>query len=138
MVMQTLNQDTTSNEDSNLLDEIVYRKSNKKMTTSQVLQDEMEMFGLNESDTDEDNEENGTSDLALMVMSKENFRSKFKYDLLEDDTWIRDTGASTHMTNSNEGMFGCTPATNQYIKIGSGERLEIIKKGCKRCTIIQK
>ena len=41
------------------------------------------------------------------------------------------------MTNSDEGMFGCTPAINQYVKVGSGERLEIAKKGCKQCTIVQ-
>ena len=42
------------------------------------------------------------------------------------------------MTNSDEGMLGCTPANNQYIKVGSGERLQIMKKGCKQCTILQK
>ena len=54
-----------------------------------------------------------------------------KYDVLEDDTWMGDTGASTHMTNSDEGMFGCIPANNQYIKVRSGERLQIMKKGRK-------
>ena len=67
-----------------------------------------------------------TIDSALVVINKEEFSEKVKYDILEDDTWIGDTISSICMTNSAEGMFGCIPADNQYIKVGTGERLEII------------
>ena len=60
------------------------------------------------------------------------------YDALEVDTWICDTGASTHMCNTDEGMFDCVTCTNQYIKVGSGQKLEINKKGKKNCIAIQK
>ncbi len=43
------------------------------------------------------------------------------------------------MTNSDDGMFGCVPATHQYVKVGKVEKeIEIVKKGCKKCTIMQK
>ena len=64
-------------------------------------------------------------------------KGHFKYDVLEKDTWIGDTGTSTHMSNSDEGMFNCQETVNQYIKVGSGERLQIMKKGYKRCIIAQ-
>ena len=60
-----------------------------------------------------------------------------KYDIIEKDIWIGNTGASTHTSSSNEGMINCQETVNQYIKEGSGERLQIMKKGCKRCTIVQ-
>ena len=60
------------------------------------------------------------------------------YDVLEMDTWICDTGASTHMCNSDEGMFNCIKCMNQFIKVGSSQKLEINKKGKKRRVPIQK
>ena len=38
-------------------------------------------------------------------------------DALEIDTWICDTGASTHNCNTNEGMFDCVTCTNQFFKV---------------------
>ena len=62
-----------------------------------------------------------------------------KYDVREDDTWIGDIGASTHKTNSVEGIFWCMFAiNNQYIKVLSRERLQNMKKGYKQCAILQK
>lgn len=48
-----------------------------------------------------DKEKDNTSYLALMAMNHEEFRGNSKYDVLEDDTWIGDTGTSTHTTNSS-------------------------------------
>ena len=92
------------------------------MTENKILQDKMKTFGLNGNDTDEDCGEDRTSDFALMAINKEEYRGNFKYDALEYDAWIGDTGASAHMTNSDEGMFGCTSATNQHIQVDSRER----------------
>jgi hypothetical protein len=43
-------------------------------------------------------------------------------------TWIGDTGATSHMTNDDEGMFDIEP-NNQQIVIGSGETMKAVKKG---------
>jgi hypothetical protein len=43
-------------------------------------------------------------------------------------TWIGDTGATSHMTNDNEGMFNIEP-NNQQTVIGSGETMQAVKKG---------
>ncbi len=65
-------------------------------------------------------------------------KGHFKYDIL----WRRipglDTGTGTHMSNSDEGIYNSQEIGDQYIKVDSGERLQIMKKGCKRCIIIQK
>ena len=98
-------------------------------------------FGLN---NDEEEPKNETSDSALMTLYENEFglvrdnRGHHKYDILERDPWIGNTGASTHTNNSDEGMFYCYEAVNQYIKVGSSKRLQILRKECKRCTIVQK
>jgi hypothetical protein len=43
-------------------------------------------------------------------------------------TWIGDTGATSHMTNDNEGMFDIEP-NNQRILIGIREKMQAVKKG---------
>ena len=65
-------------------------------------------------------------------------KSHQNFDMLEKDSWIENTGASTHTTNSDKGMFNCVTTTNQYIEVGSGEMLQIVKKECQRITVIQK
>ena len=72
-------------------------------------------------------------DTSLFVEDK-----KSKYDTFTKNTWIADSGASTHMCNSDEGMYQCSETPNQYIKVGNGNRLPILKKGMKRCFIVQK
>ena len=101
---------------------------------SQIRREEEKIFGIETqeeetaliSTTDSKNQSNDTNIKAS------------NYNVLEMDTWICDTGASTHMCNSNEGMFDCVKCTNQFIKVGSGQKLEINKKGKKRCVAIQK
>ena len=116
-------------------DEITYRENDTDLSESQLLEEELEIFGLNEGKKDDEEPET-----ALITINEDEFGLTIgqKYDVLEDNTWIGDTGDSTHMTNSDEGMYGCMPANNQYIKAGSGGRLQIMKKGCKQCTIWQK
>ena len=84
------------------------------------------------------------SDSALMMLNEDEFglvsgkKGHFKYDILEKDTWISDTGTSTHMSNPDEGMINYQETVNQHIKVGSGEWLQIMKKVCKRCIIAQR
>ena len=72
-------------------------------------------------------------DTSLITKDKEP-----KYDSFTKNTWIADSGASTHMCNSDEGMFQCHATPNQYIKVGNGNKLPILKKGMKQCVIVQK
>jgi hypothetical protein len=60
------------------------------------------------------------------------------YDIINNNTWIGDTGASSHMTNNDEGMFDTTIVQKQFINVGNGERLQVVKRGKKRCIIKQK
>ena len=60
------------------------------------------------------------------------------FDINDSDDWIADLGASTHICNSDEGMYQCCQTSNQYMKVGNGNRLPILKKGIKRCVILQK
>ena len=84
------------------------------------------------------------TDAALMMLDEDEFRLSthnklyHKFELLEKDMWVVNTAASTRITNSDEGMFNCMIKTNQYIKVRSGERHQIFKKACKRCTLTQK
>ena len=57
--------------------------------------------------------------------------------MMDSSIWIRDTGASTHMTNSDQGMFEYKAIKNQFVNVESGEKLEVKKKGKKRCVIEQ-
>ena len=87
-------------------------------------EEEEKSFEFKSNNDDEDNNENAlvtmTMDTSLLSNNEE------KYDSLERDTWIADSGASTHMCNSDEGMFDCSPTPNQYIKVGNGNRLPIL------------
>ena len=101
---------------------------------SQIRREEETIFGI-------ENQEEETALISSTDHENESIKPKIKkanYDVLEMDTWICDTGASTHMCNSDEGMFDCIKCTNQFIKVGSGQKLEINKKGKKRCVAIQK
>jgi hypothetical protein len=46
------------------------------------------------------------------------------------DLWIVDTGASCHMTCSDEGMFNCK-TIHEDIKVGDGNLIKAMKKGSK-------
>ncbi len=64
-------------------------------------------------------------------------KGHYKYDILEKDTWIDGTASSKHMSNLYEGMFNCHETDNQFIKVGSGEKVKILKKECETRTFVQ-
>ena len=58
-------------------------------------------------------------------------------DKMDTSLWLRDTGASCHMTNSPEGMFNLVK-TSSGIMFGNGQRLKAEFIGDKKGTMIQK
>ena len=52
-------------------------------------------------------------------------------------TWLADTGASTHMMNTDEGMFD-TEDIDEKVTIGNGKSLAAPKKGKARLTAVQR
>ena len=103
--------------------------------------DEMSYSSEIETDTDEDVK---YSDMGLAAKSNCNpiddaaLSANLKYDTIEKDTWIADSGASTHMCMNDDGMFDITKTNNQFINVGNGHKLPIAKKGKKKCVIHQK
>ena len=55
----------------------------------------------------------------------------------ETDLWLGDTGASTHMTNNEDGMYDCK-IINSNIKVGNGKNIKATKIGEKCVTVFQK
>ena len=47
-------------------------------------------------------------------------------DRMNKYTWIGDTGASSHITNSHEGMFDLS-VSEGYVKVGDGQYINIKK-----------
>jgi len=56
---------------------------------------------------------------------------------VDADIWLGDSGASCHMTRSDEGMFDVTDI-NQEIKIGNGKSIRATKEGKLRVQALQK
>jgi hypothetical protein len=56
---------------------------------------------------------------------------------ISNDLWLGDSGASCHMTNSDEGMYNCRDIKSP-IKIGDGRTLYATKIGMKKLVVIQK
>ena len=52
------------------------------------------------------------------------------------NTWIGDTGATSHMTNSSEGLQEVT-TINEQIKMGNAKYMTATKRGKLPCTIKQ-
>ena len=52
------------------------------------------------------------------------------------NTWIGDTGATSHMTNSDKGLTN-VQIINERIKMGNGKFMVMMKKGTLPCTIKQ-
>jgi hypothetical protein len=77
-------------------------------------------------------------DGAFIHMEKEqvnaNLTTKNK---ISNDLWLGDSGASCHMTNSDEGMYNCRDIKSP-IKIGDGRTLYATKIGMKKLVVIQK
>ena len=72
-------------------------------------------------------------EIALMAQNR-----KKGFDNLHfgRDTWIADSGASTHLGNSEEGMFD-VEEIKEPVTIGDGTKLYATKIGKKRCTVLQ-
>ncbi len=69
-------------------------------------------------------------ELAMSNMEK-------KSDKIAPNTWLADSGASCHLTNSDEGMFD-VEVISSPVKIGNGKALTATKLGKMRRTIVQK
>ena len=52
------------------------------------------------------------------------------------DTWIGDTGATSHMIHNDEGLLNVT-LINEKVKIGNGKEMRATKRGTLPCTIVQ-
>ena len=102
-------------------DEITWGR-NSEEDEDQHRREEEKIFGINDSDDDSNDKALVTlpMDTSLFTEDKET-----KYDSFTKNTWIADSGASTHMCNSDEGMFQCHATPNQYIKVGNGNKLPI-------------
>ena len=57
--------------------------------------------------------------------------------MITSDTFICDTGASSHLTNSMEGMINTRQDAYQ-IKIGSGQKMTSTIIGAKKVIAVQK
>ena len=66
-----------------------------------------------------------------------NQKSYQGYDLLEEDIWIADSGATSHMTNDNTGLYD-VEAYNSSVSIGNGKSIGITHKGKLDVMIEQK
>ena len=70
-----------------------------------------------------------TIDNEMVLMSDSNNNS------FHNLTWIADSGATTHMTNSLEGMFDLTES-NINVSVGDGRKMKTLKVGKWRGTAV--
>jgi hypothetical protein len=68
------------------------------------------------------NEDPTTEEICLLGSSKQITNSSLKY------TWLADSGASSHMTNSDDGMFNIH-MQESTVTIGNGTSLKVTKIG---------
>ena len=57
--------------------------------------------------------------------------------MVSEDTWVADTGATSHMVNKLDGMYDIVESKKQ-VMIGDGTLLNIEKTGKLKIIIIQK
>jgi len=74
-----------------------------------------------------DNEDPTTEEICLLGSSKQITKSYLKY------TWLADSGASSHMTNSDDGMFNIH-MQESTVTIGNGTSLKVTKIGDLKVT----
>jgi hypothetical protein len=78
------------------------------------------------------------SDGAFIHVDKEENNANFTAKKnISNDLCLGDSGASCHMTDSNEGMYNCRDIKSP-IKIGDGRTLYATKIGTKKLVVIQK
>ena len=82
-----------------------------------------------------DHKNKGDNEIDEISISQFNFGAQ---DVgFSDNTWIGDSGASCHMTNSDEGMFDWK-RIDEEITIGNGKPMKATKVGSLRLESIQK
>jgi len=74
-----------------------------------------------------DNEDPTTEEICLLGSSKQITKSSLKY------TWLADSGASSHMTNSDDGLFNIH-MQESTVTIGNGTSLKVTKIGDLKVT----
>ncbi len=112
--------------------------------------DIQEMDDVLDRDIDEEREKKATSGEMLTVAEENDWDADVqeyvsdvlmmnpeKPDKIGRDTWICDSGASSHMTNDRKGMTE-TRASNKGIKIGNGVSIKAELVGKYKGTIRQK
>ena len=90
-VREFLNQNESSDE------EITWGQSSDTDEDTKRREEE-KIFDLNSSDVEDQALVTMTMDTSLLI------KPNTKYDIFEKDTWIADSDASTHMSNSDDGM----------------------------------
>jgi len=85
-----------------------------------------------ESKRNDNNDNDDNAEVVLMAIT-----SNMTFDTITKMTWIGDTGATTHMTNSLDGLFDIQD-TNSGVKVGNGAKLVVTKVGKMRGVIKQK
>ena len=89
-------QRNTSREDDEESTTITYRENDAELSTEELQQEELRIFGLQNDEKEEESKDEMT-DAALMTLNEDEFglstHNKFhqKFDTLEKDTWIGDT-----------------------------------------------
>ena len=61
---------------------------------------------------------------------------KERFGKFDSTTFLGDTGASTHMVPTDEGMYDCEEI-NEPVIIGDGKPMRAVKKGKLRRTVLQ-
>lgn len=72
----------------------------------------------------------------LAMMNVREWNAQEMQMKIKRNLWIGDSGASTHMTNNDVGMFDCEP-TNEPITVGNGQTLVATKIGKLRVRVTQ-
>ena len=80
------------------------------------------------SKTCEINDTMAQEEVVLMATNESNKFTK--------ETWVGDTGATSHMTNSDKGLINAQ-TINEQIRVGNGKYMIATKKGRLPCTIKQ-
>ena len=98
------------------LEKVCYKKKHDEKNKKEGNEDAKAMTAVTESD------------MILMVQRNTN---------INKTTWVADTGASCHMTNSLEGMTNLKDV-NRTVTIGNGKKMVVKKNGTWNCFIIDK
>ena len=105
--------------------------------TKSSIQDESILSNLNDCATKKENEN------ILMVTTEDqvpinetSLLSKENDQQIGNNTWLGDTGASTHYVKSDEGMFD-VKLIDEPVKVGNGKSMRATKVGSLKMTVLQ-